>query len=48
MKLFWIINLPLNRRVQASYATNLGGSGKLYLNIRNDPDNPIEFCMAIA
>jgi hypothetical protein len=36
------------QRVTASYAANLGGSEKLYLTIRDDPENPIEFCMAIA
>lgn len=36
------------QRVTASYAANLGGSEKLYLTIRDDPDNPIEFSMAIA
>ncbi len=36
------------QRVTANYAANLGGSEKLYLTIRDDPENPIEFCMAIA
>jgi hypothetical protein len=36
------------QRVTASYAANLGGSEKLYLNVRDDMDNPIEFSMAIA
>jgi hypothetical protein len=35
-------------RVTANYAANLGGSEKLYLNVRDDIDNPIEFSMAIA
>jgi len=30
------------QRVTANYAANLGGSEKLHLNIRGDPDNPIE------
>ncbi|MGA9187913.1 MAG: hypothetical protein WB014_04945 [Methanosarcina sp.] len=36
------------QRVVASYAANLGGSEKLHLNIRGDPDNPIEFVSEIA
>ncbi|WP_230669112.1 MULTISPECIES: hypothetical protein [Methanosarcina] len=36
------------QRVTASYATNLGGSEKLHLNICDDPDNPIEFISEIA
>ena len=36
------------QRVTANYAANLGGSEKLHLNIRDDPDNPIEFSMEIA
>ncbi len=36
------------QRVTASYATNLGGSEKLHLNIRDDPDSPIEFASEIA
>jgi Reprolysin family propeptide. len=36
------------QRVTANYATNLGGSEKLHLNIRDDPDNPIEFTSEIA
>ncbi|WP_410507237.1 hypothetical protein RSJ42_10435 [Methanosarcina hadiensis] len=30
-------------KVHAGYATNLGGSEKLHLTIRDDPDNPIQF-----
>lgn len=33
---------------EATYAANLSFTGKLYLNIRDDPNNPIEFSMAIA
>ena len=36
------------QRVTASYAANLGGSEKIYLNIRDDPDNPIEFVSEIS
>lgn len=36
------------QRITANYAANVGGSEKLYLTIRDDPDNPIEFCMGIA
>ncbi|MCC4766156.1 hypothetical protein FXW07_05885 [Methanosarcina sp. DH1] len=36
------------QRVTASYAANLGGSEKIYLNIRDDPDNPIEFISEIS
>ncbi len=36
------------QKVQAGYAGNLGGSEKLHLNIRGDPDNPIEFTREIA
>ncbi|WP_292372981.1 hypothetical protein [Methanosarcina sp. UBA411] len=36
------------QRVQAGYAGNLGGSTKLHLNIRDDPDNPIDFTSEIA
>ncbi|MDR7666425.1 hypothetical protein RG963_11660 [Methanosarcina sp. Z-7115] len=36
------------QRVVASYTANLGGSEKLHLNIRGDPDNPIEFVSEIA
>ncbi|MCO5381099.1 MAG: hypothetical protein NHB15_02365 [Methanosarcina barkeri] len=36
------------QRVVASYAANLGGSEKLHLNIRGDPDNPIEFVSEVA
>ena len=36
------------QRVTANYAANLGGSEKLHLNIRDDPDNPIEFSMEIS
>jgi hypothetical protein len=35
-------------KVQAGYASNLGGSEKLHLTIRDDPDNPIEFVSEIA
>lgn len=35
-------------KVQAGYASNLGGSEKLYLTIRDDPDNPIEFVSVTA
>ncbi len=36
------------QKVQADYAGNLGGSEKLHLNIRGDPDNPIEFISEIS
>lgn len=36
------------QRVTASYAANLGGSEKIHLNIRDDPDNPIEFVSEIS
>jgi hypothetical protein len=36
------------QKVQADYAGNLGGSEKLHLNIRGDPDNPIEFVSEIS
>lgn len=36
------------QRVVASYAANLGSSEKLHLNIRGDPDNPIEFVSEVA
>ncbi len=36
------------QRVVASYATNLGGSEKLHINIIDDPDSPIEFASEIA
>jgi hypothetical protein len=35
-------------KIQASYAANLGGSEKLNLTIRDDPDNSIEFAREIA
>ncbi|HWQ49424.1 MAG TPA: hypothetical protein VN414_10850 [Methanosarcina sp.] len=36
------------QKVQAGYAGNLGGSTKLHLNIRGDPNNPIEFVSEMA
>lgn len=36
------------QRVMANYAANLGGSEKLHLTIRDDPDNPIEFVGEIS
>ncbi len=36
------------QRVTANYAANLGGSEKLHLTIRDDPNNPIEFMSEIA
>jgi len=36
------------QRVTANYATNLGGSEKLHLTIRDDPNDPIEFVSEIA
>lgn len=36
------------QRVTADYAANLGGSEKLHLTIRDDPDNPIEFASEIS
>ncbi|HEY3360352.1 MAG TPA: hypothetical protein VGK06_00610 [Methanosarcina sp.] len=38
----------VEQRVTANYATNLGGSQKLHLNIIDDPDNPIEFVSEIS
>jgi hypothetical protein len=35
-------------RVTANYAANVGGSEKLHLTIRDDPNNPIEFVSEIA
>jgi hypothetical protein len=41
-------NSTFESRVTANYAANLGGSEKLHLTIRDDPDNPIEFMSEIA
>ncbi len=35
-------------RVTANYAANVGGSEKLHLTIRDDPNNPIEFVSEVA
>lgn len=40
--------LTYEAKVHAGYATNLGGSEKLHLTIRDDPDNPIEFVGEIS
>jgi len=36
------------QRVTGNYAANVGGSEKLHLTIRDDPNNPIEFVSEIA
>lgn len=36
------------QRVTANYAANLGGSEKLHLTIRDDPDSPIQFVGEIS
>jgi hypothetical protein len=36
------------QRVMANYAANVGGSEKMHLNARDDPDDPIEFGMKIT
>lgn len=41
-------NSTFESRVTANYAANLGGSEKLHLTIRDDPNNPIEFMSEIA
>jgi hypothetical protein len=35
-------------KVQTGYATNLGGSEKLYIHITEDPDNPLIFGVAVS
>jgi hypothetical protein len=36
------------QRVMANYAANVGGSEKMHLTVRDNPDDPIEFGMEIA
>jgi len=40
--------LTYEAKVQAGYVANLGGSEKLHLTIRDDPDNPIQFVDEIS
>jgi hypothetical protein len=40
--------LTFEHKVRADYASELGSSEKLHLNILGDPDNPIEFGSVIA
>ncbi len=40
--------LTYEAKVHAGFASNLGGSEKLHLTIRDDPDNPIQFVGEIS